>query len=77
MKAYELAGWIMFAFSWLGMETIAVRVLTWIHVPNLPKDLLSPSWSWWSLILHALTFVASAALILFVLEGVREDAREK
>ncbi len=75
MKAHEFAGWTMFAFSWLGMETVGVRILTWIGVRNLP-DPLSLSWSWQSLVLDALTLIASAALTLYVLEGVQANAKK-
>lgn len=59
----------MFGFSWVGMETVAMHILPWLGVSRLPKDVLSGAWSWQSIILHTLTFFASAALILYVLEG--------
>jgi hypothetical protein len=77
MKAHELAGWTMFGFSWVGMESIAVRILAWLGVPHLPKDPLSPPWSWESLVLHVLTFFATAALIRYVLGGVEADAKKE
>ncbi len=67
----------MFAFSWLGMETVSGRILTWLGVRNLPNDVLSLSWSWQSLVLQVLTLFAAAKLTLYVLEGVQPDAKKE
>ena len=76
MKAHEFAGWTMFAFSWVGMETIGVRILTWLGVRNLPYDVLSLSWSWQSLVLQVLTLFATARLTLYVLEGAQANTKK-
>ena len=75
MKAHEFAGWTMFAFSWLGMETVGGRILTWLGVRNLPSDVLSLSWSWQSLVLQVLTLFATARLTLYVLEGAQANTK--
>ena len=66
----------MFAFAWVGMETVGVRILTWLGVRNLPNDVLSLSWSWQSIVLQVLTLIATARLTLYVLEGVQTDAKK-
>ena len=76
MKAHESAGWTMFAFAWVGMETAGVRILTWLGVRNLPNDVLSLSWSWQSIVLQVLTLIATGRLTLYVLEGAQTDAKK-
>jgi hypothetical protein len=66
----------MFAFAWVGMETVGVRILTWLGARNLPNDVLSLSWSWQSIVLQVLTLIATARLTLYVLEGVQTDAKK-
>ena len=76
MEGHELAGWTLLGFSWVGMEAIVVRVLAWSGATSLPSDILAPSWSWQSIVLHVLTLSASVALTHYVLEGVEADAKK-
>jgi hypothetical protein len=75
MKMHELLGWLLVAFSWAGMYTSVLDVLSRLGLAHFSSLFPSPLGSWLTFTVSTITLFLNLRLVLYVMEGVVTEAK--